>query len=398
MFLEMRCIQCFAMVCTESGQPFKKALHSTLCSIPCLRMKFYLTIFSYILFRGVQRLDKETVFGSEIRATFYKKKANKDLKDQDLENGANSSMKKGPSRSFVNSKKTINDEKIKNSTPERVSKTVIPNEEKFSNGSKESLIKRESFSNGILSTHRTDLMYPLMSSCNNTDNGKYNELRKSTDQKKLFNESMYSSNIDWPQVASNLVQNNIQNSNSNGIDLLVTNLDESVLIKDLKKTLYSLVREHSKATSVVIAGHGKENNLHAFVKVPKLQDAQLCIAKLNNQMLFNSRIHVTFASAKENALLKMKSEVSSVLLDTYTGWLPMNDFLLSFKDRYQHAFHVLNFDQLKDLVYVDGCPGFQFVCLLHFPVGLLRVNQGGEFEQEIEYLLKTHNRRVPFAR
>ena len=199
-------------------------------------------------------------------------------------------------------------------------------------------------------------------------------------------------------IGSHIYSGFTSSANLSGVDLLVTNLDEKVSTKELKKKLLSLFREHCKVNSVIISGRGKDN-LHAFVKVSKLQDAQFCISKVNNQKLFGKKVNVCLASDKENSLLTMKSEVSSILLQTASGWLPIDNFLRAFKDKFGRAFNVLKLDHMKDLVYIDGRNGRQFICLLYFPVGLLQLKARVDaFQKELVTLLLQHNRRVPFSR
>ena len=434
-------------------------------------------MFFYL--RAVQRLDKELVYGSEIRATIYKKKnssmkaatVHSNLKKTGSKSTSQINKSNTTSQKFHNTNREKSEDKMKKNSPftGKITMTLVGDDENLSYPRKMNRKERQYTSNGSLSLPGTDVVEKYNSNrgnqgnnvncghqgnnvnrgnqgninCgnqgNNVNHGNQgstvnhgnqgnnvncgnqgnianngyqgNNVKRGNDnqvknyqilnqrsiiqQQQLYTGNMFP--LGWPP-ANNLMPPNLQNSLTNGVDLLVTNLDENVNIKDIKKVLSSLVREHSKVTSVIIAGRGKENNLHAFIKVPKFQDAQLCIMKLNNQLLYNRRIRVSLASAKENALLKMKGDVSAILLDTYAGWLPVNDFLVSYKERYQRAFHVLNLDQMKDLVYVDGRPGFQFICLLHFPVGLLKLKHHIDFEREITSILSAHNRRVPFAR
>ena len=191
----------------------------------------------------------------------------------------------------------------------------------------------------------------------------------------------------------------LQQHNANpGVDVVVTNLDESINIHELRMKLMSMFREHSKVLSLHLVAPDKPGTMQAYVRVPKLQDVNLCISKLNNTPMFASRIVVSSPSTKEMELLNLKSKVSSLLKDTFAGWLPVDDFLARYKNKYHCIFNVLAFDQMKDIVYVDGRPGIQFVCLLHFPVGLLKLKADSEFEREVVSILCAHNRRVPFAR
>ncbi|XP_057311625.1 meiosis regulator and mRNA stability factor 1-like isoform X1 [Hydractinia symbiolongicarpus] len=326
--------------------------------------------------RGVQRLDQENVYGSAIKATFYTAKKTKNdrpvaLKKEVYNNLTKLSSKSTPSLSkglLPHQKNDVvhrSEEKLR----KNFSLTKLPDakEENLFIKPKQLLspFKKENFQGGI----------PLNNSI--PQNGNYHV-------KNFISDNTYP--VGWLHNSNNTPQNSPQNA---GVNIFITNLDESIQTRDMKKRLCSLVREHTKVLSITLENSG-ENNYCASIKVPSLQDAQLCISKLNNQLLFSKRIQLSLTS--------MKFEVCSVLQDMCTGWLPINDFLSIFKDRYHYPFHVPKFDEMKDIVYVDGCPGFQFVCLLHFPVGVLKVKQqGNDFGLEIMEILKEHNRRVPFA-
>ena len=352
------------------------------------------------MLRAIQRLDKEEVFGSSIKASFYNvKKKNNSANNRFVSKSLNDSSTnvkslkqapalmdlKIPNPNSANSNK-VDDEKSKN----LITMTLV-GDEKFSKNKQKK--KENQLQN--LSPVFQELTVNNSNDINlDSPNNMVNVNQKFMSQKFFAGNNMYPLNFPPPLIPSPTSTC----PNNNGVDILVTNLDDNVSIKDIKRKLSSLVREHSKVNSVIITGQSKENNLHAFIKVPKLQDAQTCISKLNNQMLFNRRIKVSLPSGKGNVILKLKSEVASILLETYAGWLSLNEFLIKYKEKFQHSFHILNFDLMKDLIYVDGQPGFPFVCLLNFPVGLLKVIQKKEFTSEITQVLSMHNRRVPFAR
>lgn len=195
-------------------------------------------------------------------------------------------------------------------------------------------------------------------------------------------------------TASTPNQKNV-NSNSassgGGFELLISNLDPAVDGKEIEK----LVREHCRLISMSLE-KGKKNKIRALVKVPKLQDARLCIEKLNNRKVLSRNIQVSLQPSKDQVTLK--NDVSSLLKGTWTNWMPLDQFLMLYKDRYKKSLHVLDLDQIKDVIYVDGKPGRQFICLLHFNIGSVKIKQNANFSNKIVNILQTHNRKVPFSR
>ena len=187
---------------------------------------------------------------------------------------------------------------------------------------------------------------------------------------------------------------NTKQQDGGGVKVLITNLDVSVDKNELQKNLTGLIKEHCKVISVSI--ETDLNTYHAIVNLPKQKDADSCVTKLNNHKFFSKNLSVSILSAKDLTILKNKSLVTNLLKES--GWLPLDEFLLTFKECYKKAFHVLDLDQIKDVIYVDGKPGQQFICLLHYKVGMLLVKQDAGFEKEIVDIVKQHNRKIPFSR
>ncbi|XP_048575860.1 uncharacterized protein LOC5520570 isoform X1 [Nematostella vectensis] len=182
-----------------------------------------------------------------------------------------------------------------------------------------------------------------------------------------------------------------------GIDLLVGNLDETVSKKELKKKLASVFREHCKVYSVVLHA-GEDMPLRAFVKVPKLPDAQIAMSKVHNQQIFNTAVTVTIATEKEKELCFLRCEVTSVLKEAPLHWMPLTKFLSEFYEKCSHAFDMSSIGMLPDLVVILGKPGSQTISLVTHVLGSVKVIIEQEsFTLEVHNLLKQYKGNLPLV-
>jgi len=186
------------------------------------------------------------------------------------------------------------------------------------------------------------------------------------------------------------------NNQSNGTDIIVESLDESINYKEFKKLIISLFQDHCKIISVSVIGQNKKDKkfLQAFVKVTKLIDALWCISNLADQMN-DKKVMLSFD--KDDSMIKLKTEVFNLLYNHPGKWMPLNEFLSKYKEKYSKAIHAPNLDKAKELIYIDGKPGLQFICLLQNPIGTERIRPVPHLSKTIVDILKHHNRRIPLA-
>ncbi|XP_022794519.1 meiosis regulator and mRNA stability factor 1-like [Stylophora pistillata] len=182
-----------------------------------------------------------------------------------------------------------------------------------------------------------------------------------------------------------------------GVDLLVTNLDENVSKKELKKKLASVFREHCKVLSVILHS-GEGIPLRAFVKVPKLSDARLAICKVHQKKIFNTCVTVNIATDKEKELCFLRCEVTSILKEAPLHFLPLNKFLSEFYEKCSRAFDMTSIGLIHDLVVLTGKPGNQAISLLTRAIGGVRVSvEPDQFAKDVHTLLKSCKGSLPLV-
>lgn len=224
----------------------------------------------------------------------------------------------------------------------------------------------------------------------------------------LFNSKQSASTVMVSKLSNSSLnsQQNLQTTTRNQsnnhlreVDVLVVKTDgKPVNNKEFKRGIFDLLNNEYKVSSFSILQNDK-TNIHASIRLPKLIDALWCVHNLNRACSETNTFNFSLMEGDtSDPLLKLKAEVFSLLYNESEKWMSINDFLAAFKAVYKRAFHLLDLDKVKELVYIDGKPQFQFVCLLQNPIGHMKIKFGPTFKRDTVEILKTHNRRVPLAR
>ncbi|KAG8237327.1 hypothetical protein J437_LFUL016342 [Ladona fulva] len=138
---------------------------------------------------------------------------------------------------------------------------------------------------------------------------------------------------------------------SNPVELQVTNLDQDIDAKDMKRILLSLFREHVMVlhVSVFIQSDG---NFVASVIVPSLQDAQYAISQLHCRRIGFKRICISYAHSGGPNPQLIRSQIVSLLLEVPGHRLPLFKFRELFESRYLTSVSVSDLHRMKDVIIV----------------------------------------------
>lgn len=105
--------------------------------------------------------------------------------------------------------------------------------------------------------------------------------------------------------------NSVSNSSS-PVELIVTNIDQTLDPQDLKRTLLSMFKEH-----VMVAGlnlfHQSDGSIAASVKVSSAQDAQYVISQLHRRKVGHKRVVISNAQSSSPNPHILRSQVISLL-------------------------------------------------------------------------------------
>ena len=138
--------------------------------------------------------------------------------------------------------------------------------------------------------------------------------------------------------------------------------------------------------------------LRAFVKVPRLSDAQLAITKVHGQTIFGACVSVSLATEKDKEFGALRSRVAGILREAPLHWLRLHKFLSCFYEKHTQAFDMNSLGLLHDLVVICGKPGNQTMSLLSRSLGGVRVKVDREqFGEDVHALLKCNKGVVPLV-
>lgn len=148
----------------------------------------------------------------------------------------------------------------------------------------------------------------------------------------------------------------------------------------------------------VILHSGEGIPLRAFVKVPKLSDAQLAICKVHQKKIFNTHVTVNIATDKEKELCFLRCEVTSILKEAPLHFLPLNKFLSDYYEKCSRAFDMSSVGLIHDLVVITGKPGNQAISLVTRAIGSVKVSiEPEEFARDVHALLKSCEGSLPLV-
>lgn len=148
----------------------------------------------------------------------------------------------------------------------------------------------------------------------------------------------------------------------------------------------------------VILHSGEGIPLRAFVKVPKLSDAQLAIRKVHQKKIFNTHVTVNIATDKEKELCFLRCEVTSILKEAPLHFLPLNKFLSDYYEKCSRAFDMSSIGLIHDLVVITGKPGNQTISLVTRAIGSVKVSvEPEQFARDVHALLKSCEGSLPLV-
>ncbi|XP_069692388.1 meiosis regulator and mRNA stability factor 1 isoform X2 [Periplaneta americana] len=137
----------------------------------------------------------------------------------------------------------------------------------------------------------------------------------------------------------------------NPVELQVTNLDQNIDAKELKRMLLSVFREHVMVLHVSVFVQS-DGNYAAHVKVPSLQDAQYAISQLHRRKVGYKRILISYASSGGPSPQLIRSQIISLLLEVPGHRLPLFKFRELFESRYLTSVSVSDMYKMKDVCLI----------------------------------------------
>ncbi|XP_021942540.1 meiosis regulator and mRNA stability factor 1 isoform X2 [Zootermopsis nevadensis] len=139
---------------------------------------------------------------------------------------------------------------------------------------------------------------------------------------------------------------------NNPVVLQVTNLDQNIDAKDLKRMLLSVFREHVMVLHVSVFVQS-DGNYAAHVKVPSLQDAQYAISQLHRRKVGYKRILISYANSGGPSPQLIRAQIISLLLEVPGHCLPLFKFHELFESRYLTSISMSDMYKMKDVCLIS---------------------------------------------
>ncbi|KAF6201726.1 hypothetical protein GE061_004121 [Apolygus lucorum] len=138
---------------------------------------------------------------------------------------------------------------------------------------------------------------------------------------------------------------------SNGVELHITNLDQSIDPSEMKKLLFKVVNEYVMVLHVALFVQ-PDQSFAANVKVPTLQDAKLIISHLQRRKIGSKKVFISHAHStqlQQHNIQYTRWQIISLLQDVPQHVLPLFKFLELFEARYVTPISVSDLFKLKDV-------------------------------------------------
>lgn len=155
---------------------------------------------------------------------------------------------------------------------------------------------------------------------------------------------------------------NIFNGIYTPIELQVTNLDQNIEPKEMKRILSSVFMEHVMVLHVSVFTQS-DGNLAASVKVPSLQDAQYAISQLHRRKIGFKRILISYAHSGGPNPQLVRSQIVMLLQEVPGHKLPLFKFREMYESRFVISISVSELYKMKDVCVVTEDSGGRMVSL-----------------------------------
>ncbi|XP_066603618.1 meiosis regulator and mRNA stability factor 1 isoform X2 [Prorops nasuta] len=158
------------------------------------------------------------------------------------------------------------------------------------------------------------------------------------------------------------VLSNSSNSTYSPIELQVTNLDQNIEPKEMKRILSSVFMEHVTVlhVSVFIQSDG---NVAASVKVPSLPDAQYAISQLHRSKIGYRRILISYAHTGGPNPQLIRAQIVMLLQEVPGHKLPLFKFREMYESRFMISISVSELYKMKDVCSITEDPNGRMVSL-----------------------------------
>ncbi|GAB1869017.1 Meiosis regulator and mRNA stability factor 1 [Camponotus japonicus] len=203
---------------------------------------------------------------------------------------------------------------------------------------------------------------------NKTPSPYENNILQGTGQHNQTSRSSHLSDTENEEVEKfcNPINNRNGSSTNNGtntpIELQVTNLDQSIDIKDMKRILSSIFMEHVSSCHISIFTQS-DGNYAASVKVLSLSDAQYAISQLHRRKIGYKRILISYAHIGGPNPQLIRAQIVLLLQEVPGHKLPLFKFREMYESRFMISVSVSELYKMRDVCIITEDPSGRMVSL-----------------------------------
>ncbi|XP_058795301.1 meiosis regulator and mRNA stability factor 1 [Phymastichus coffea] len=146
------------------------------------------------------------------------------------------------------------------------------------------------------------------------------------------------------------------------IELQVSNLDQNIDPKDMKRILSSILMEHVKVLQVSVFVQS-DGNLVANVKVPSLPEAQYTISQLHRRKIGFKRILISYLHSSGPNPQIVRSQIVMLLQEVPGHKLPLFKFREMYESRFMMSISISELYKMKDVCIITDDPSGRLVSL-----------------------------------
>ncbi|KYN00174.1 Limkain-b1 [Cyphomyrmex costatus] len=161
---------------------------------------------------------------------------------------------------------------------------------------------------------------------------------------------------------NNRVGHNTNNGTNIPIELQVTNLDQNIDMKDMKRILSSVFMEHVSSCHISLFTQS-DGNYAASVKVPSLSDAQYAISQLHRRKIGYKRILISYAHIGGPNLQLIRAQIVLLLQEVPGHKLPLFKFREMYESRFMISISVSELYKMRDVCIITEDPSGRMVSL-----------------------------------
>ncbi|XP_042240421.1 meiosis regulator and mRNA stability factor 1-like isoform X2 [Homarus americanus] len=136
------------------------------------------------------------------------------------------------------------------------------------------------------------------------------------------------------------------------VELQVTNLDQNIDAREMKRILFTVFRDHVMVLHVSVFVQS-DGNLAASLRVPSQQDAQYAISQLHRKKIGAKRIIISYVNHNQPSPELKRSKVIALLQEVPGKKLPLFKFRELYEKRFHETIGVSEMYNMRDIVTVS---------------------------------------------